>query len=103
MRNQALKHRLACVLILGLILVFVYGTFNRPVSANPASVYTVDWYSIDGGGSMNLTSGAYTLSGTIGQFDASNTTQAGNHGLTGGFWSAWNLPTYSIFLPLIQR
>jgi hypothetical protein len=51
-----------------------------------AQSYTVDWYKIAGGGGTS-TSGTYTVTGTIGQPDASGTLTGGNYSVTGGFWS----------------
>ena len=48
--------------------------------------YTIDWYTIDGGGGTS-TGGTYQVSGTIGQPDASGAMTGGNYSLTGGFWS----------------
>lgn len=90
--------------LLALTIGFIVSNRNvTPVSAKPADTLTIDWYTIDGGGATNLTGGTFTLSGTVGQFDASSTAQVGSYGLTAGFWAAWNLPSYSIFLPLIQK
>ncbi len=52
-----------------------------------AQQYTIDWYSIDGGGAMFTSGQQYELSGTIGQPDAG--AMAGNEfQLVGGFWAA---------------
>ena len=49
--------------------------------------YSIDWHTIDGGGGTSR-GGVYSVSGTIGQSDASTTTMTGGHySLTGGFWS----------------
>ncbi len=48
--------------------------------------YSIDWYKIAGGGGTS-TGGAYSVSGTIGQHDASGAMTGGNYSLTGGFWS----------------
>ena len=53
------------------------------VAAN-AQNYTIDWFSVDGGGGTS-TGGVYAVSGTIGQPDA-GTMSGGNYTLTGGFW-----------------
>lgn len=51
--------------------------------------WTVDWWTVDGGGEIFTSGGSWELSGTVGQWDA--TTSAGASGgsweLTGGFWS----------------
>jgi len=52
-----------------------------------AQPFTVDWFSIDGGGAMNGTGGVFTIDGTIGQPDAGPTVSGGNFSVTGGFWS----------------
>ncbi len=48
--------------------------------------YSIDWYKIAGGGGTS-TGGVYTVSGTIGQPDASGAMSGGSYSLTGGFWS----------------
>ena len=49
-----------------------------------AQQYTIDWFTIDGGGGTS-SGGGYTLSGTIGQPDA-GTLVGGSYRLDGGFW-----------------
>jgi len=49
-----------------------------------AQQYTIDWFTIDGGGGTS-SGGGYTLSGTIGQPDAGTLT-GGGYVLEGGFW-----------------
>ena len=51
-----------------------------------AQSYSIDWYKIAGGGGIS-TNGNYTVSGTIGQPDASGAMSGGNYSVTGGFWS----------------
>ncbi|HEY1719131.1 MAG TPA: hypothetical protein VGH42_12665 [Verrucomicrobiae bacterium] len=51
-----------------------------------AQTYSIDWYKISGGGGTS-SNGNYSVSGTIGQYDASGTMTGGNYSLTGGFWS----------------
>ena len=51
-----------------------------------AQPYTIGWYSVDGGGAMNLNGGIYTLSGTIGQPDAGQLA-GGLDSVDGGFWA----------------
>jgi len=48
--------------------------------------YSIDWYKIAGGGGTS-TNGSYSVSGTIGQSDASGAMSGGNYSVTGGFWS----------------
>ena len=56
------------------------------VSAVPAQNYSIDWYKIAGGGGTS-TGSVYSVSGTIGQPDASGAMSGGNFSVTGGFWS----------------
>ena len=50
-----------------------------------AQSYSVDWYKIAGGGGTS-TGGTYSVSGTIGQHDASAPMTGGQYSLIGGFW-----------------
>ncbi len=56
-------------------------------SASHAQQYSINWHTIDGGGSTS-TGGVYSVSGTIGQPDASTTPMTnGQYSVTGGFWA----------------
>lgn len=63
--------------------------------------YSIDWSKIAGGGGTS-TNGQYSLSGTIGQHDASGAMTNGQFSVTGGFWvlpvavQTSNAPTLSI-------
>jgi len=57
-----------------------------------AQTYSIDWNKIAGGGGTS-TGGVYTVSGTIGQPDASGAMTGGSYSLTGGFWSLYALQT----------
>lgn len=66
------------------ILCFLIGGHCLPASAQD---YSIDWFTVDGGGGTS-TGGVFSVSGTIGQPDASATTMTGgDFSLTGGFWS----------------
>ncbi|MDB6020063.1 MAG: hypothetical protein JWR19_4552 [Pedosphaera sp.] len=51
-----------------------------------AQTYAIDWYKVAGGGGTS-TGGVYSVSGTIGQHDASAAMTGGSYSLSGGFWS----------------
>lgn len=51
-----------------------------------AQPYAIDWYKIAGGGGTS-TAGTYSVSGAIGQPDASGLMNGGQYSLIGGFWS----------------
>ena len=67
------------ILLIGLLLP----------SLGVAQNYSVDWFTIDGGGGLS-TGGVYTVSGTIGQPDA-GLMSGGNFTLQGGFWGVVSL------------
>jgi len=64
-------------LILGLLLLPV---FSR------AQSYSINWYKVAGGGGTS-TNGQFSLSGTVGQPDASGAMSGGGYSVVGGFWS----------------
>jgi hypothetical protein len=51
-----------------------------------AQQYSIDWYKVPGGGGTS-TNGQYSITGSIGQHDASGAMSGGNYSVTGGFWS----------------
>jgi len=51
-----------------------------------AQIYSIDKFTIDGGGGTS-TGGVYSVSGTIGQPDASGPLSGGTYTLVGGFWA----------------
>jgi len=58
-----------------------------------AQQYSIDWHTVDGGGGTS-TVGIYSVSGTIGQPDATTTTMTGGpYSLTGGFWAIYAVQT----------
>lgn len=94
-------------IILGLVVVAsVLLALNVRVgyaesSAAPRPVgYEISWYTIDGGGVQNLIGGTYSLSGTIGQFDA-GAQSGGSYTLNGGYWV--EVFGYRLYLPLILK
>jgi hypothetical protein len=63
--------------------------------------YTLDWWTVDGGGQTEPDGAGYTLSGTIGQPDADGWF-GGGYTLSGGFWDGGGVP-YTVYLPVILR
>jgi len=71
------------------ICILPFAFCMRAVGQN----YSIDWHTIDGGGGQS-TGGVYSVSGTIGQPDASQQTMTGgNYALTGGFWALYAVQT----------
>jgi hypothetical protein len=71
------------------ILISLSATLGLAATAFAQS-YSIDWSTIDGGGGTS-TNGQYSLSGTIGQPDASGPMTNGQYSVTGGFWSLINV------------
>jgi hypothetical protein len=57
-----------------------------------AQQYSIDWYKIAGGDGTS-TGGVFTVSGTIGQADASSAMTGPGYSLTGGFWALYAVQT----------
>jgi hypothetical protein len=57
-----------------------------------AQPYSVDWHKVSGGGGTS-SNGQYSVSGTIGQSDASVAMTGGSYSLTGGFWALYAVQT----------
>ncbi len=63
------------------------------VPRTAAQPYSINWHKISGGGGTSA-NGQYSVSGTVGQHDASITPMvSGNFSLNGGFWALYALPT----------
>jgi hypothetical protein len=83
------RSRPASLILLLTCFILLHSAFCLRVQGQS---YSVDWYKIAGGGGTS-TGGPvtgtnyYSVSGTIGQPDASGAMTGGNYALTGGFWS----------------
>jgi hypothetical protein len=55
-----------------------------------AQSYSIDWYKIAGGGGTS-TGATYSVTGTIGHYDASGTMMNNQYSVTGGFWALINV------------
>jgi hypothetical protein len=84
-------------LLLLVIAVAVLGVF----SAFALEGYTLDWWTVDGGGYTFSAGGSYSLGGTIGQPDAGASSN-GTYTLAGGFWGG-TLVQHRLYLPLVLR
>ncbi len=75
--------KLALALFFTGVLVYAGATVAQE---GPAQDFSIDSYSIDGGGGTS-TGGTFSMTGTIGQHDASvGASIGGIYSLTGGFW-----------------
>ena len=70
--------------------LFLFATTSLFAEEDPcATGFCINWWTIDSGGTIEpLTSEQWTLSGTIGQWDATEARalSGGQWRLTGGFW-----------------
>ena len=80
MNNHSLIMKKISVFFLGLLVA----------SLAHAQSYSVDWYKIAGGCGTS-TGAVYSVTGTIGQHDASSAMSGGNYSVTGGFWALINV------------
>lgn len=71
-----------------LTLCAILITLMGVACAQSGGGYDLSWWTIDNGGVTFATGGSFTMGGTIGQPDASNTLTGGTYSLTGGFWFA---------------
>ncbi len=66
------------------IVVLAVGTAGAFALA--PTEYSLDWFTVDGGGRTDMVGGHFELSGTIGQWDAGTPMTGRGFTLTGGFW-----------------
>lgn len=94
--------------LLGLVcvitLLIALPSLAKPQAAPEVDTYSIDWYTIDGGGATFSTGGGpngYSLGSTIGQADA-GVMVGGTYSLAGGFWGGASV-SYNIYLPLVLK
>ncbi len=97
--NFRFKILVVCIALM-LIMFIASPQSARPANAQSGGGYDLTWNSIDGGGAMFSIGGAYSLGGTIGQFDA-GTMSGGSYTLKGGFWV--DFFGNKLMLPLILK
>jgi hypothetical protein len=88
-----MKRTLLLIPIMALLIVSI-------AVAQSSGNYDLSWSTIDGGGGSSI-GGSYSLSGTIGQPDAT-VSSGGSYALNGGFWNSRLVP-YQIYLPIVLR
>ena len=94
------RHLLALSFALAAVALLLAGGVPV-VRAQRDTGYTLDWWTVDGGGQTQPDGPGYTLSGTMGQPDA-DSWSGGKYTLSGGFW-AGGAVQYSIYLPVVLR
>jgi hypothetical protein len=101
-----MKRLIILIILIPIVLALLIGitTANAQRATDPAapqSGYSIDWYTIDGGGGSS-TGGSYSLGGSIGQPDAGSLS-GGSYQLNGGFWGGASIANYTIYLPLVVK
>lgn len=77
--------KLTCTLLLASVFLC---TDVTDAQEGPQPEFSISRYTLDGGGGSS-TGGTFSLTGTIGQFDASvQAATGGPYSLSGGFWGA---------------
>ena len=89
------------IIALVLALWLALPTLARSNAAPTTTNYNLSWFTIDGGGAMNVSGGPYSLSSTIGQPDAGAMT-GGSYTINSGFWGG-SLTKYKVYLPLMLK
>ena len=84
---------------LALTIFFLLSASNLTLTNSPD--YTLDWWTVDGGGYSFSQGNGYSLGGTIGQPDAGEL-HGGSYILQGGFWPD-RVVDNAIYLPLVLR
>jgi len=89
-------------LVWWIVILFLLGMSATVVYAQIGGGYDLTWSTIDNGGYMFSTGGAYSLGGTMSQPDAGVLLSGGGYTLAGGFW-AGAATQYRIYLPVVLR
>lgn len=88
--------------VIGLFALALLVSASAPSTrAQSGGAYELTWSTIDGGGALFSSGGAYEISGTIGQPDA-GAMWGGVYVLGGGFW-ANAVAQIKVHLPLIMK
>ena len=91
------------ILALGIIVVLVL-LASVTIIALAADGFEISWWTVDGGGGNSTSAGdSYTLSGTLGQYDAGAQLSGGEFTLQGGFWSGSGTTKNYLYLPVLSR
>lgn len=89
------------IFLVPIVLALLVSVSISNAQSAPTATYEINWYTIDGGGAMNVSGGSYSLSGTIGQPDA-GALSGGAYTLAGGFWGG-AAANYNVYLPLLLK
>ena len=86
------------IMTVGLLLAVALA-LAASIARAQANGYSLNWWTVDGGGATSLENNGYTLGGTAGQPDA-EVLSNGEYTLSSGFWQAGE---HRIYLPLVLK
>ncbi|NBD35018.1 MAG: hypothetical protein GVY30_03340 [Chloroflexi bacterium] len=92
-------------ILMGSLMILTIAFLASPLGLSALATqagYTLDWWTVDGGGATADTNSGYTLGGAIGQPDAA-VWRGGDYTLTGGFWGSGGTIERTIYLPLVIK
>jgi len=95
-----IKHLMRLGFALALAALLLAGSATA-IHAQRDTGYSLDWWTVDGGGQTEPDGAGYTLSGSIGQPDA-DVWSGGSYTLSGGFWGGGGVQ-YTVYLPVVLR
>ena len=96
-----MKRRLIPLTVMLLVMLLL-----GVVAARATNGFYLGWWTVDGGGSTSTSGdGRFSLSGTIGQPDASLQLQEAPFSLGGGYWYGAGVAgfPYEVHLPVVTR
>ncbi len=104
MKSVHASTRTLLLIALGVLLVvLILPSLRLRADEATSPGYTLDWWTVDGGGQTGGDGSGYDLQGTIAQPDAA-LWQGGSYTLAGGFWSGPSAgPLHHLYLPLVLR
>lgn len=92
-------------ILTGSLTILTIALLTSPLGLSALALqagYTLDWWTVDGGGTTADTGSGYTLGGAIGQPDAA-VWRGGDYTLTGGFWGGGETIELNLYLPLVIK
>ena len=97
-----MKRTASVFALLALVLLTLAAWQGGPAAAQgPQQAFSVNWWTVDGGGGALSSGPGYSLGATIGQPDAGVLSGPG-YILAGGFWQIGGT-VYHVYLPLVMR
>ena len=94
---------LVIVLVIASVPALAHSAKPKGIPASSGGDFELNWYTVDGGGGASQ-GGNYSVSGTVGQPDASSSVSDEAYSLVGGYWGVSFIQKMKeIFLPLITR